>query len=125
MWTEMRSAVFHRKVPIYGPYLHFFIQKTWEKLFPGEDFHAPNWIHHEPIRLRQKYKWANTITRAEAEAARMEVDEDEIAEEEEDEDSQEEYEPTSAGSSWVKKLKDRMKTLFCMQAKGQYQTHVA
>ena len=27
--------------------------------------------------------------------------------------------------SWAKKLKDKMKTLFCMQAKGQYRTHVA
>ena len=35
------------------------------------------------------------------------------------------YEPPSSESSWAKKLKDRMKTLFCMQAKGQYQTHVA
>ena len=26
--------------------------------------------------------------------------------------------------SWAKKLKDKMKTLFCMQAKGQYRTHV-
>ena len=24
--------------------------------------------------------------------------------------------------SWAKKLKDKMKTLFCMQAKGQYRT---
>ena len=27
--------------------------------------------------------------------------------------------------SWAKKLKDKMKTLFFMQAKGQYRTHVA
>ena len=27
--------------------------------------------------------------------------------------------------SWAKKLKDKMNTLFCMQAKGQYMTHVA
>ena len=27
--------------------------------------------------------------------------------------------------SWAKKLKDKMKTLFCMQAKGQYRTHMA
>ena len=26
--------------------------------------------------------------------------------------------------SWAKKLKDKMKTLFCMQAKGQYRAHV-
>ena len=27
--------------------------------------------------------------------------------------------------SWAKKLKDKMKTLFCMQAKGKYMTHMA
>ncbi|KAI4977610.1 hypothetical protein ZWY2020_005706 [Hordeum vulgare] len=32
---------------------------------------------------------------------------------------------SSAKLSWAIKLQDKMKTLFCMQAKGQYQTHVA
>ena len=54
----------------------------------------------------------------------MDVDEDEI-EEEEAEDSSEEYAPPSAEPSWASKLKDKVKTLFCMQAKGQYLTHVA
>ena len=45
-------------------------------------------IRHEPIKLRNKRKWANTTTRPEAEAARMDVDEDEF-EEEEVEDSSE------------------------------------
>ena len=42
MWCELQSAVFHRKFPIYGPYLHLLIKKTWEKLFPSEEFDAPN-----------------------------------------------------------------------------------
>jgi hypothetical protein len=124
MWVELRFAVFNRKVPIYGPYLHLLISKTWEKLFPGEEFLAPNWVHHEPIKLRQKNKWANTTTRAEAEAARMDVDEDEF-EEEEAEDSSAGYAPPSSEPSWAKRLKAKMKALFCMQAKGQYKTHVA
>ena len=33
--------------------------------------------------------------------------------------------PSSVEPTWGKKLTDRMKTLFCMQAKGQYKTHVA
>lgn len=33
--------------------------------------------------------------------------------------------PSSAEPSWAKKLQDRMKTLFYMQAKGQYMTNVA
>ena len=78
MWYELRFAVFNRKVPIYGPYLFLLITKTWEKLYPDEEFAAPNWICHDPIKLCIKPQWANTTTRAEAEAARMDVDEDEI-----------------------------------------------
>ena len=54
----------------------------------------------------------------------MDVDEDEF-EEEEAEDSSEGYTPPSAEPSWAKKLKAKMKALFCMQAKGQYKSHVA
>ena len=82
MWNELRFVVYNHKVPIYGPYLHLLISKTWDKMFSEEDFSAPNWIRHEPIKLRQKNKWANTTTRGEAEAARMNVDEDEVEEEE-------------------------------------------
>jgi len=42
MWVEIRFAVYNRKVPIYGPYLHLLISRTWEKLFLFEDFSAPN-----------------------------------------------------------------------------------
>ena len=51
----------------------------------------------------------------------MDVDEDEF----EDEDNPEIYEPSSVEPSWATKLKDKMKTLFCMQAKGKYLTHFA
>ena len=74
MWCELRFAVFNRKVPIYGPYLFLLITKTWEKLYPDEEFVAPDWIRHYPIKLRIKPQWANTTTRAEAEAAQMDVD---------------------------------------------------
>ena len=56
MCCELQFAVFNRKVPIYGPYMFLLSSKTWEKLFPGEEFLAPNWICHEPIKLRQKNK---------------------------------------------------------------------
>jgi len=55
----------------------------------------------------------------------MNVDEDEVEEEEEAEDSSVGYAPPSTEPSWAKKLKAKMKTMFCMQAKGQYMTHVA
>ena len=82
MWRELKFAVFKRKVPIYGPYLFLLISKTWEKLYPNDEFVAPSWIRHEPIKLRIKSQWANTTTSAEAEASNMDVDEDEIEEEE-------------------------------------------
>jgi hypothetical protein len=71
--------------------------------------------------MRQKDKWDNTTTKPDA--ANMEVDEDE--DEIEDEGSAKLYEPPSAEPSWATKLKDMMKTLFCMQVKAQYRTHVA
>ena len=42
MWCELRFAVFNRKVPIYGPYLFLLISKTWEKLYPNDEFVAPD-----------------------------------------------------------------------------------
>ena len=125
MWCELRFAVFNRKVPIYGPYLFLLISKTWEKMFPGEEFLAPDWIRHESISLRVKPNWANTTTRAEASAARRAVDEEEAGAEDVAEDRAARSTTSSSKPSWAKKLKDKMKTLFCMQAKGQYRAHVA
>ena len=48
----------------------------------------------------------------------MDVDADEIEEEDADEDSSAGYSPSSCETSWAKKLKNKMKALFCMQAKG-------
>ena len=42
MWVELRFAVYNRKVPIYGLYLNLLISKTWEKMFPGDEFLAPD-----------------------------------------------------------------------------------
>ena len=106
--------MFNHKVPIYGPYLFHLITKTWEKLYPDDEFMPPCWIRHEPIKLRIKCQWANTTTSDEAEAATMDVDEDEIEEEEADEDSSDGYNPPAFEPSWVKKLKSKMKKLFCM-----------
>ena len=57
----------------------------------------------------------------------MNVDEDEVEEEEEEdaEYSSAGYAPPSTEPSWAKKLKAKMKALFCMQAKGQYRTHIS
>ena len=48
----------------------------------------------------------------------MDVDADEDEEELADEDSSEGYIPPTSEPSWAKRLKNKMKALFCMQAKG-------
>ena len=55
----------------------------------------------------------------------MDVDDEVIEEEDADEDNSAGYAPPSTEPSWAKKLKAKMKALFCMQDKGQYMTHVA
>ena len=40
-----------------------------------------------------------------------------------DDDDGQEYVPPSEEPSWAKKLKENMKRLFCLQAKGQYKAH--
>ena len=55
----------------------------------------------------------------------MAVDGEESEAEDADEDRSAGYAPPSTEPSWAKKLKAKMKALFCMQAKGQYRTHVA
>lgn len=101
------------------------ILRTWEKLYPDDEFLAFTRIRHEPIKLRVKPQWANTTTRAESAAAQMDVDADEIEEEDADEDNSAGYSPSSSEPSWAKKLKNKMKALFYMQAKEQYRSHVA
>ena len=42
-----------------------------------------------------------------------------------DDDDEPDYEPAGVEPSWAKKLKLKMKKLFCMEAHGQYMAHVA
>ncbi|KAE8769770.1 transcription initiation factor TFIID subunit 9-like [Hordeum vulgare] len=39
------------------------LQATWTKTFPGAEFLALDWVRHEPMKLCQKDKWANTSSR--------------------------------------------------------------
>ncbi|XP_044981467.1 uncharacterized protein LOC123448583 isoform X1 [Hordeum vulgare subsp. vulgare] len=115
MWSELQLAVFHRKVPIYGPYVFDLIKKKWAEAFPAIEFHAPGRIRHESIKLRHKSKWANTTTTPVV--ATVDSDKDEAI--------PESHVTSSAEPSWAKRLTDQIKTLFCMQEKGQYMIRVA
>ncbi|KAI4987521.1 hypothetical protein ZWY2020_020321 [Hordeum vulgare] len=96
MFTELWNCIINHKVPIYGPYLFAYICHKWQQAYPDEVLYAQSdYIVHDPIKLRVKDRWANPSSSSQ----HMDTDTE-----------------TAAG---------QMKTLFCMQAKGQYQTHVA
>ena len=82
--------------------------------YPGDEFLAPDWIRHESISLRVKPNWANTTTLAEASSARRAAGEEAAAAENVAEDRAARSTTPSCELSWAKKLKDKMKTLFCM-----------
>ena len=87
-----------------------FLLRTGFGMSPSVSMSSPN--------------WANTTTHAEASAARRTVGEEEAGAETVAEDRAARSTTPSSEPSWAKKLKEKMKTLFCMQAKGLYRTHV-
>ena len=114
MWSELRSAVFERKCPIYGPYLMKLIEETWASTFPEEMLVTGDLVSHEVIKLRQKEHWGTPAApEVEAHASESEGDDEP------------DYEPPSEEPTWAAKLKQKMKKLFCIQAQGQYKAHVA
>ena len=108
MWSELLSAISERKCPIYGPFIMLLIET-------GE------LVSHEVKRLRKKDNWGTQVprSRATSSAAAMET------EEEADATADDDYEPSGSEPSWAKKLKIKVKKLFCMESHGQYMTHVA
>ncbi|KAI4995867.1 hypothetical protein ZWY2020_037955 [Hordeum vulgare] len=75
-----------------------------------------DYLVHDPIKLRIKDKWANPSTSSQP----MDTDTETAVGR-----GPVSRTRSSAIPSWAVKLKDQIKTLFCMQAKGQYQSHVA
>ncbi|KAI5005910.1 hypothetical protein ZWY2020_033153 [Hordeum vulgare] len=117
MFNELWNCIMNRKVPIYGPYLFAYIQKRWHEVYLVDPFPIQaDYFVHDPIKLRIKDKWANPSTSSQ----HMDTDIETAAG-----GGPTSQTRSSAMPSWAVKLKDQMKTLFCMQAKGQYQSHVA
>ena len=116
MWSELHSAVMERKCIIYGPYLMQLIEDTWAAKFPDEELVTDNMVSHDTIELRQKEKWSSSTPAPP-------VQETVLSDDEEEDDDGPEYVPPSEEPSWAKKLKEKMKRLFCLQAKGQYKAH--
>ena len=88
---------------------------TWAFTYPDELFVTGDLISHEIVRLRQKENWGTPVSEMETP-----MDEDVV-----DDDDDPDYEPARVEPSWSKKLKLKMKKLFCMEAHGQYMAHVA
>jgi len=114
MWSELRSAAYGRKVPIYAPMIFKLIVDTWQRLFPNERLETGPLVSHDVTKLRQKEHWGV-------------VPEVEIPGAESGESDEPEYVPPSEQPSWAAKLKRKVKKLFCFQSDIQhrlYQAHV-
>ncbi|KAI5016644.1 hypothetical protein ZWY2020_006495 [Hordeum vulgare] len=135
MFNELWNYIMNRKVPIYGPYLFAYIHQRWHEVYLIDEFPIQadyqrwhevylidefptqaDYFVHDPIKLRIKDKWANPSTSSQ----HMDTDTETATKGGPASQSR-----SSAMPSCAVKLKDKMKTLFCMHAKGQYQYHVA
>ncbi|KAI4995688.1 hypothetical protein ZWY2020_037736 [Hordeum vulgare] len=117
MFNDLWNCIMNRKVPIYGPYLFSYIRHRWNEVYLIDEFPIQaDYFVHDPIKLRIKDKWANPSTSSQHKDTHTETGA---------ERGPASQSHSSAMTSWAVKLKDKMKTLFCMQAKGQYQYHVA
>mgnify|MGYP000981779615 CR=1 FL=1 len=111
------SAITKRKCPIYAPYLMLLIEKAWAHTYPAVLLETGDLVSHEIKRLRQKEHWGTPTPKSDIPSGADEAE----AEAEDDED----YEPSGVEPSWAKKLKCKMKKLFCMESHGQYMAHVS
>ena len=80
------------------------IEDTWASLFPHEELITGDLVSHDVVQLRQKEKWG---TAAPAPPERDTVGSD-------DDDDEQDYDTPSEEPSWAKKLKQKMKKLFCL-----------
>ena len=112
MWSELVSAISERKSPIYGPFIMLLIEKAWARVYPNVVLETGELITHEIKRLRKKENWGTSAPRSGIlpGAADMET--------KADADDDDDYEPSGAEPSWAKKLKRKMKKLFCMESHG-------
>ena len=121
MWSELLSAISERKCPIYGPFIMLLIEKAWARVYPKVMLETGELVSHEIKRLRKKDNWGTPAPKfgGPSTAADMETGGGAAAD-----DHDEDFGPSSAEPSWAKKLKRKMKKLFCMESHGQYMTHV-
>ena len=122
MWAELLSAVSERKCPIYGPFIMLLIEKAWARVYPKVMLETGELVSHEIKRLRKKDNWGTPAPKPGGPSTAADMETEGGAEADADD---EDYEPSGTEPSWAKKLKRKMKKLFCMESHGQYMTHVA
>ena len=120
MWSELLTAISERKCPIYGPFIMLLIEKASSQTYPKVMLETGELVSHEIKRLRKKDNWGTQVPRSGATSSAAAMETEEEAEAEDDDD----YELSGAEPSWAKKLKLKLKKLFCMESHGQYMTHV-
>ena len=121
MWSELLSAISERKCPIYGPFIMLLIEKAWDRVYPKVMLETGELVSHDIKRLRKKDNWGSQVPKSGVPSSATAMGTEEEAEVEDDDD----YVPSEAEPSWDKKLKVKMKKLFCIESHGQYMTHVA
>ena len=101
--------------------VHYAV-KAWDRVYPKAALEIGDLVSHDVKRLRKKDNWGTQApkTGVPSSATAMETEEETGAEDDDDD-----YVPSEAEPSWAKKLKLKMKKLFCMESHGQYMTHVA
>ena len=121
MWSELLSAVSERKCPIYGPFIMRLIERAWAQIYPRVLLETGDLVSHEIKCLRKKDNWGTPAPKSGGPSTTADMDTEGEAEADDDED----YEPSGVEPSWVKKIKRKMKKLFCMESHGEYMAHVS
>ena len=93
------------------------IEKAWARVYPQVMLETGELVSHDIKRLRNKDNWGTQApkTGVPSSATAMETEEETGVDDDDDDDD---YMPSEAEPSWAKKLKSKMKKLFCMEAHG-------
>ena len=97
------------------------IERAWRHTYPEEQLETRELVSHEIKRLRKKDNWGTQAPRSDAPPSEADMESEDEVEADKDED----YEPSGVEPSWAKRIKFKMKNLFCMESHGQYMSHVS
>ena len=108
-------------MPDLWSFIMLLIEKAWAHVYPRVLLETGDLVSHEIKRLRKKDNWGTSVPKSGVPSSADTMETEGKADTGVDHD----YVPSEAEPSWAKKLKLKMKKLFCMESHGQYMTHVA